>query len=130
MSRENLPSGFPTRSDTNRAVQPCKLARRLKFRLLEVEVCSETESADQLRGYRTADLRLCFANEKKQQHKFSHDAALSITNFITCWLIWLMVFYKIFIRFLTGRVVPIHKMRHFHMWLLVPHLTFIKVYYL
>ena len=30
-SRENLFSGFPTRFDTNRAVQPQKVARGLKF---------------------------------------------------------------------------------------------------
>ena len=34
---ENLSSGFPTRSDTNRAVQPQKMARGLEFPILEVE---------------------------------------------------------------------------------------------
>ena len=34
-SRENLPSGFPTRSDTNHAVQPQKMARGLKFLIYE-----------------------------------------------------------------------------------------------
>ena len=33
-SRENLSSGFPTSSDTNRAVQPHKVARGLKFRMI------------------------------------------------------------------------------------------------
>ena len=60
----SLSSGFPTRSDTNRAVQPQKMARGLKFRFKEVEElhypCSENKGADQLRGYREADLRLCF----------------------------------------------------------------------
>ena len=55
---------FPTRSDTNQAVQPQKMARGLKFRVLKVEgldyLCSENKGADQLRGYREADLRLCF----------------------------------------------------------------------
>ena len=32
-SRENLTLGFPTRSDINRAVQPQKMARDLKFRI-------------------------------------------------------------------------------------------------
>ena len=32
-----MSSGFPTRSDTNRAVQPQKMARGLKFRIKEVE---------------------------------------------------------------------------------------------
>ena len=56
--------GFPTRSDTNRTVQPQKMARGLKFRLYEEEglhyICSENKGADQVRGYREADLCLCF----------------------------------------------------------------------
>ena len=55
---------FRNRSDTKKAVQSQKLARSLKFRIYEVvEVyypCSENKDADQLRGYREADLRLCF----------------------------------------------------------------------
>ena len=53
-----------TRSDTNQAVQPLKLARGGKFWIYEVEglyfPSSENKGADQLRGYREADLRLCF----------------------------------------------------------------------
>ena len=52
------------RSDTNWAVQSQKQARSLKFRIKEVEGLyypwSENKGADQLRGYREADLRLCF----------------------------------------------------------------------
>ena len=55
---------FPTWSDTNRAVQSQKMARGLKFRIMKEERshyhCSENKGADQLRGYREADLRLCF----------------------------------------------------------------------
>ena len=55
---------FPTRSDTNRAVQSLNMARGLKFRIQKVVglyyPCSENKGADQLRGYREADLRLCF----------------------------------------------------------------------
>ena len=55
---------FPTRSNTNQAVQLWKMARGLKFRILKVDglyyLWSENKSADQLRGYREADLRLCF----------------------------------------------------------------------
>ena len=55
---------FPTWSDTNQAVQLQKMARGLKFRIRKVEglyyLCSENKGADQLRGYREADLRLCF----------------------------------------------------------------------
>ena len=59
-----LGSGFPTRSDTNRAVQSLNMARGLKFRIQKVEglyyPCTENKGADQLRGYHEADLRLCF----------------------------------------------------------------------
>ena len=62
-------SGFPTRSDTNRAVQPQKMARGMKFRIFVVEglyyPCSENKGADQLRMYCAADLRLCFRICKK-----------------------------------------------------------------
>ena len=54
----------PTRSDTNRAVPSQKKARSLKLRIQKEErlyyPCSENKGADQLRGYREADLRLCF----------------------------------------------------------------------
>ena len=68
--------GFPTMSDTNKAVQTLKMSRGLKFWINEVEglyyPCSENQGADQLRGYREADLRLCFRICKS---RFSHDAA-------------------------------------------------------
>ena len=55
---------FPNRSGTNQAVQSQKRARSLKFWIqVEEEVyypCSENKGADQLRGYRKADLPLCF----------------------------------------------------------------------
>ena len=55
---------FPNRSDTNQPVQLKKMARSLKFwSCVEEELhyqCSENKGADQLRGYREADLRLCF----------------------------------------------------------------------
>ena len=55
---------YPNWSDTNQAVQLQKMARGLKSRIYEVEglyyPCSENKGADQLRGYREADLRLCF----------------------------------------------------------------------
>ena len=55
---------FPNRSDTNRLIQSQKRARSLKFWIYKVEElyypCSENKGADQLRGYREADLRLCF----------------------------------------------------------------------
>ena len=53
----------------NQAVQPHETGRGLKFRIQEVEglyyTCSKNEGADQLRGYRQADLRLCFHIYKK-----------------------------------------------------------------
>ena len=61
--------GCPTRSDTNRAVQSQKMARGLKLCIKEEEelyyLCSENKGADQLHGYREADLRLCFRICKK-----------------------------------------------------------------
>ena len=55
---------FPTWSDTNQAVQLQKIARGLKFCIWKVEglyyLSSENKGADQLRGYREADLRLSF----------------------------------------------------------------------
>ena len=58
-----------TRSHTNRAVQSLKMARGLKFRIQEEEglhyPSSENKGADQLCGYRKADLRLCFRICKK-----------------------------------------------------------------
>ena len=56
--------GFPTRPHTNLAVQPQKMARGFKFGIWEAEglyyLCSENKDADHVRGYREADLRLCF----------------------------------------------------------------------
>ena len=56
--------GLPTRSHTNQAVQAHKMARGLNFRIkVEEEVhypCGENKGADQLRGNREADRRLCF----------------------------------------------------------------------
>ena len=66
---ENRSSGFPTRSDTNQAVQQQKIVRGLKFRIKEVKglyyPCSENKVDDQLHGYGEADLRLCFRICKK-----------------------------------------------------------------
>ena len=60
---------FPTWSDTNQTVQLQKMARSLKFRIYVVEglyyLYSENKGADQLHGYREADLRLCFCICKK-----------------------------------------------------------------
>ena len=60
---------FLTRSDTNRAAHVQKMVRGLKFGIQKVEglyyPCSENKGADQLRGYREADLRLCFRIYKK-----------------------------------------------------------------
>ena len=48
----DLFSRFPTRSDTNKAIQPKKMARKLKFPIQEVEgfyyLSSENKGADQL----------------------------------------------------------------------------------
>ena len=65
MLRQNLSSGFQTRSDTNWAVKPQTVARGLKFPiLLEVDVKSKYKSADCLREYYSADLLLLFCIPK------------------------------------------------------------------
>ena len=59
---------FPTRSETNRAVQPKKIVWRSKFRfqfLNKIEenlyyLCNKHKYAGQLCCYRSADLHLCF----------------------------------------------------------------------
>ena len=60
---------FLTRSDTQWAVQLKKMVIGLKFRIKEVEelcyLCSANKGADQLHGYRAADLSLCFRICKK-----------------------------------------------------------------
>ena len=69
--------GFSTRSDTYRTVQSQNMARGLRFKIKEVEgfynLCSENKGADQLCGYLTANLSLCFRINCKKQ--VSHDAA-------------------------------------------------------
>ena len=73
-TRANRFSGFPTRSDTNRPVQPQKIARNLKFGIEEKEEpyypCSENKGADQLCSYCTADLRLSFRIGKNPVFSF------------------------------------------------------------
>ena len=68
---------FPTWSDTNQAVQLKKMVRGMKFPIWKVEglyyLCSKNKGADQLRGYREADLRLCFSIYAKCW--FSHDTS-------------------------------------------------------
>ena len=83
-SWENLSSWFSTRSDTNRAVQPQKMARGLKFWIQEVEeqyyLCSENKGADQVRRYWAADLRLFFRIWKKQIFSWG-GSSLGHTNY-------------------------------------------------
>ena len=61
--------GVSDQLQKNRAVQPQKMARGLKFRIKVVEGLyypySENKGADQLRSYCAADLRLCFRICKK-----------------------------------------------------------------
>ena len=56
--------GVSDQVHTNQAVQPQKMVRGLKFRIWVLEGLyypyNKNKGADQLRGYREADLRLCF----------------------------------------------------------------------
>ena len=73
-------------SDTNRAVQPQKMAGGLKLRIKEEEgwyyPSSENKGADQLRGFREADLRLCFRICKKPvfSRRGSYDSTIPIRS--------------------------------------------------
>ena len=66
------------------------MARGLKFCIYEVEGLyypySENKGADQLRGYREADLRLCFRICKKpvfsRRGSFRVSSCLEIDNFL------------------------------------------------
>ena len=53
--------------------------RGLKFRIKKVGglhyLSNENKGADQLRGYREADLRLCFRISDMQKGRLSHDEA-------------------------------------------------------
>ena len=55
---QNLSSGFPTRSNTNRAVQPQRMTRGLGSSGIVLCNCSENKSTDQWSGHHVADLRL------------------------------------------------------------------------
>ena len=64
---QNLFLGFPTRSNTNQAVQLQEMARGLEENRVIVlfNLCSKNKGGDQLRcdqqsGYCAADLSLCF----------------------------------------------------------------------
>ena len=67
---------FPTRPDTNLAVQSQKMAICLKFWIKEVEglfyLFSKNKGANQVCSYHEADLHLFFAYAKS---RFYHDAA-------------------------------------------------------
>ena len=92
VSQEKLSSGFPTRSNTNRAVRPQKMARGLKFQIYEggdiVLSMYKNKGADQLRGYqaakRAADLRLCFRIMQKTGFLMTGLIILKVTSFVEC----------------------------------------------
>ena len=66
--QENQSSGFPTRSDTNQAIQLQKQARCLKIGIYQEERLyypnSENKGADQLLSYCEADLHIYFRIDK------------------------------------------------------------------
>ena len=68
--KTGLSSGSPTRLDINQTVQPQKMARGVKFWILEVEglyyLCTKNKDADLLPCYRAADLRLVLHICEKQ----------------------------------------------------------------
>ena len=70
LCEKNLPSVIADQGQQESAVQPQKMARGLKFWIKKEEglyyLCCENKGADQLHGYRAADLRLCFYICKRQ----------------------------------------------------------------
>ena len=85
MSQGDISLWFPTRSDTNQAVQTvqskrmARLSRGLRFWMQEVErlsyhICSENKGADQL-GFHVAELRLCWNRIICAKSRYSHDLA-------------------------------------------------------
>ena len=63
------------------------MARGMKFRIKEVEgvyyLCSENKGADQLRGYRKADLRLCFRIYKNPVFSMRGSYDVAVIQWIT-----------------------------------------------
>ena len=64
-----------------RAVQPQKMAGGLNFGLRKYYPCSENKGFDQLRGYREADLRLCFRIYMYGKGQLYHKEAQFWTDF-------------------------------------------------
>ena len=68
------PLGFPTRSDTNQALGPQRMARGLKFWIYVVEglytLCSKSKGADQLVAQLICSIAFAYA-----KIRFSHDVA-------------------------------------------------------
>ena len=73
---KNLSSGFPTRSYTNSAVQPQKIAKGLKFRIEGVEglYYQSSKTKALIICAVTADLLLCFFRIYAKS-RFSYDVA-------------------------------------------------------
>ena len=71
--------GFPTRSRTNQAVQPQKMARGLKFQIQEVEGLYYVAKIKALiSGAITAQLICFFVFQICKKQDFSHEAAQMI----------------------------------------------------
>ena len=92
--------GFSSRSDTNLPVQP-QMARGMNFPIQEEEclhnICSEGKDADQMHGYPTIRLHLCFSickntnkcfsngqNQDFSWHSLNISGLICITGHIVC----------------------------------------------
>ena len=74
MLRENLSSGFPTTSNTHRAVQPQKMARGLTCEIQKVEGC--TIYVAKTKALIIAPVQLiCAFVFAYAKSRFSHDVA-------------------------------------------------------
>ena len=74
--QETLSLGFPTRSDTNRAVQPQRMATGWKFPIYVVEglyyLCSENKGAV---SFMVTTKLICAFDFAYAEERFSHDTA-------------------------------------------------------
>ena len=81
---ENWSSGFPTRSDTNRSVQPQKMARSLKKKRNSIICVAKTKAVVSF-AVSKADLRLCFRICKNLLFFFQDKAHIIFWVFAKDW---------------------------------------------
>ena len=77
-SKENLSLGFPTRSETNRAVQQQSKARDMKFRIWKVDGFYYVAETKTLISCAVTAQLICAFISAYAKSRLSHDAALMV----------------------------------------------------